>query len=207
MILADVNDVLERMNLQNMVGVGNTDSVQSSLESATTMIESILRTKLFYKTRIDYFNNTLGLYDTFTPYTLFLTQRHLTGDAIEVYNTSANEALLDDIAGLTQIDSLYHFIDRKKGTLRILGSLNTSYSGIAVKYTAGFKEGSASIPGWLKEAAISAAVYVHHTHAATHNKKDIVDMSKPLQDIIYTHVNEHIFTPYDGLYAVRSTEL
>ena len=204
MKLANVNDVLERMKLQNMVGVGNTDSIESALESATSMLESVLRTPLALTSRIDYFDNTLGLYESFTPSTLALTQRYLTSAQVDVYNAPQNGDLLDDLTGLTPIDPLYYYVDRERGSIRILGDLNRSYAGLAVTYTAGFNEGSSKIPYWLKEAAISAATYIHHTHSITHSKKDVLDMSKPLSGIVYTNVNEHIYTPYDMDFPVRA---
>ena len=207
MKLATVEDVLARMQLQNMVGVGNTASIESALDSATPMIESIIRTTIALASRIDYFDNTRGLYETFSPSTIILTQRYLTSVTVEVYNTPNNGELLDDLSGLTPIDAQYYYVDKKKGTVRILGDLNTSYAGLAVKYTAGFNEGSPTIPYWMREAAISAAVFINHTHSVTHSKKDAVDMSKPLSGIIYTNVNEHIYTPYDGSPPIRAEEV
>ena len=77
MKLANIQDVLERMQLKSMVGVGDNSSIESAIVSATSMVESILRTPVEYASRIDYFDNTRGRYDTYEPSTLILTQKYL----------------------------------------------------------------------------------------------------------------------------------
>lgn len=206
MKLATVEDVLARMNLTNTVSVQNAGSIASALEAATPVLESLLRTPLASTTRIDYYDYAVGRLDTAQPTFLWLTQRYLEGSPT-VYVSPDGTPLGSSFTGLEPLSPLDYILDKAKGTLWLLNALNPGRSAVAVKYSAGFEEGSQDIPAWLREAAIAAAIHLNHTQSIAHGKKDRVNFSKPLSSIVYALVNEHIVTQYDGEYPSYSVTL
>jgi len=197
MKLTTADKVLERMNLSGTIGSSNTTSIDSSLEAATTMIESIIRTSLKASSRKDYFDYSISRYASFKPFNLWLSQAFVSGK-IKIYFSDNTTAV--DLTTARLLESTEYTFDQKTGKVTILSEPYRGFSTIMVKYSAGFKEGASSIPGWLEEAAISASIFMNHTQSIAHGKKDAQAMTKPLSGIIYSQVNEYILTPYNGLY-------
>lgn len=202
MKLTTADKVLARMNLTGTIGSSNPTSVDSALDAATPMIESIIRTPLKAASRKDYFDYSLGRYDTFKPFHLWLSQAFVDGKP-KVYVANQGDPVTD-LAETTLLTTDQYLINRETGKVTILVQPTQGFSVIMVKYNAGFKEAATSIPDWMVEAAISAAIFMNHTQAISHGKKDAQAMTKPLAGIIYSLVNEHILTPYDGSYPVST---
>ena len=206
MKLAKEEDVIARLNLGGTLTVSNPQAVSSALEAATSLVESILRTSLKEATRIDFFDYSGSKYGTFHPFSIYTTQGYLSGKPKVYYSKDGKPIISLSEAAL--VDSSSYVVDNVKGKITLLEE--PPYIGnsvIAVKYSAGFSDQSSDVPSYIKEAAISAAVYILHTQSVAHGKKDKVNMSKPLSAIVYNTLNEYIFTPYDGFGPVRSQEL
>jgi len=201
MKLATAAEVLARGNVSNTVASSSTQAVESALEAATTMAASILQTPLESVERIDYFDYLPSKYETFTGMSLRLRQRFVEGTPKLYYATDGLPltALTTD----NQRASTDMLVNRERGVIDLMATPPKGYRSIAVKYAAGFTEGSSDIPSWLREAAISACLHVHHAQAIAHNKDDQPDMSKVMAGILYTQINQHIMVEYD---AVPSTD-
>jgi len=196
MKLTTAEKVLERLNLSGTIASSNTTSIDSSLDAATPMIESILRTPLKASTRKDYFDYYLGTYDVFKPFSLWLSQGFVSSK-LKIYFSEDTDKVDISTATLLTVDQ-YRY-NPKNGKVTILVQPNQGYATIMVRYIAGFKEGSRDIPDWLAEAAVSTAIFLNHTQSVAHGKKDAQQMTKPLAGIIYSIVNEYILTPYSGI--------
>lgn len=199
MKLATASEVLARLNLAGIAAT-NTVTIDSALEAATAYLESKLRTSLKLNEITDFFNYTPSRYATFSPITLYLSQRFMESDAVVTTSSTAYTPLGEVITGSAMVLGTDFIQDKDKGSITLLTEPSRGYRSIAVAYEAGFTEGGI-IPDWLKEGAISAAILVHHTQGLTHSKKDAKDMTEPLAQTVYSHINEHIYTPYSGLYA------
>jgi len=196
--LATAVEVQTRLNKLGSIGCSDSGVMESALEGATTLIESIIRTSLKAQDRIDYYDYSIGRYDTFKPFNLWLSQGFVDGIA-KVYTS---EYPIRSIADGTLVASDQIILDTRTGKLTVLEEPDQGYSTLAVKYSAGFEDGSSDIPDWLREAAISAAVYIVRTQTDTPSK-DKADRSKALVGIIYSQINEYVLTPYEGIYPVR----
>lgn len=206
MRLAKAEDVINRLNLQGTVGTANAGSIESALEAATSIVESILRTSLRESERIDYFDYAVGRFSSFHPFTLWLSQGYLASPP-SVYFSKDGSPIVS-IADAELVDSANVLYDAAKGKVTV--TAEPTYYGnsvVAVRYEAGFQSESSDIPYFIQEAAIAAAIYIIHTQSVAHGKKDQKDMSGPLSSIVYSTLNEHIFTPYNGEYPVSTQEL
>lgn len=204
MKLATAADVQARMNVLGIMAGSNAPNIDSALDAATSHIASMLRTPLDSATITDWYDYTVGRFDSPGPVTLWLTQAFLYGRP-KVYVSSDGNPIVS-VASATLLDAEDYIVDASKGKIEILATVTPGYSALAVKYNAGFTEGSSDIPDWLKEAAISSAIHVIHTQSITHGKKDTKDMSKPMGAMIYSILNEYIVTPYMGLHPARSVK-
>ncbi len=203
MKLATADEVLTRANVSSTVGASSTATVESALEAATTVVASILQTPLESAERIEYFDYNPSRYQgTFQPFKLKLTQRFVTDDAVKVYfstdgypaQISSNfEALSEDFS-----------VSRYRGLVDIFSEPLRGAKTIAVKYAAGFDDGSGDIPPWMKEAAISAALHVHHAHKISHDTEDQPDMAKVMAGILYTQLSNFITIDYNASPSVDS---
>lgn len=197
MKLATAAEVLARANVSSTVGASSTATVESALEAATSVVASILQTPVEAAERIDYFDYSPSRYqNSFVPITLKLTQRFVTEDAVRVYystdglpapTTSEFQALAEDFS-----------VNRERGIIEIYSEPLPGRKTLAVKYTAGFSDGSTDIPSWMKEAAISAALHVQHAHKITHDTEDQPDMAKVMAGILYTQLNSYITIDYEA---------
>lgn len=202
MKLATADDVFDRMNLTGTVGTSNTTTIDSALEGATSIIESVLGTAIAETQRCDYFNYKRSKFDLFSPFTLWLTQRFVIG-SVDI-RVSSDGTRISDFNAAEQLSEDSYCLDPSTGKLEVLEDVYQGYYTIAVQYTAGFTEGSPDIPTWLKEAAISAAVVIQHTQAVSHGKKDQEKAGKPMNGILYSLLNEYIITQYGGFQPARS---
>lgn len=192
MKLATVEDVLARVNLSNTLATASPQSVESALEAATSLVESILRTSLQETERVDYFDYTPSAYsETFQYPSLALTQRFLVAEPLVYFSAGTTPVVLGDD---TLTDSENYVYSATRGTVTLLQAPNKGFSTVAVKYTAGYVEGSSDIPNWLRDSAVNAAIYIQHTQAIAHSKKDIPNVSKVLYSILYASINEQIVT-------------
>lgn len=202
MKLATSAEVLSRMNLTGTSSANTYNSIESSLEAATTVIESILRTSLADNTVTDYYSYTVGRFDSFTPFDVYLSQQFV-NKIVGVYY--AEDGLhIQDLTAATLLDATDYIVDQTKGKITILKSIPVGYKVLAVKYAAGYREGSRDIPEVIKQAAISATIAVTHTFAVSHGKKDTKSMSAVMYKMCYTQLQQHIFTPYTGLMPIHS---
>ena len=91
------------------------------------------------------------------------------------------------------------YIDLRKGCISILDYVNTTNAFVEVAYTAGFTNGDVSIPAWMKEAAISAGVWLHRMQTVRHGKKfDTVNLDRELYKIMRAQVSTQLFSQYSG---------
>lgn len=197
MKLATSDKVFARMNLANSLGSTNTSGVDSALEAATIAIESILRTSLKASNVKDYFDYSLGRYSTFSPFTLWLSQRFVNNNP-KVYFSLDGKKVDIPTSRLLTVDE--YILDPKTGKLVVLSRPTEGYATVLVSYAAGYREGSRSIPSWLEEAAITAAVATQHTQSVSHSsKKGDKDASRPMYTHLYSVLNEYIITNYSGV--------
>lgn len=196
MKLATVQDVLARVNLSSTLASASPQSVESALEAATSLVESMLRTSLSETERIDYFDYTPSPFDSFVAPTLALTQRFLTVAPLVYFSENSNKVVPSSTTLISDANYTYSFV---RGTVTVLVAPPSGYGTIAVKYVAGYTEGSSDIPLWLRNAAVSAAIYIQHTQAIAHSKKDIPNVSKVLYGILYSSINEYITTYYNSV--------
>jgi hypothetical protein len=203
MKLATKEEVLARMNLG---GTASKDAaVESALDASTTIIENILGTPLSATDRVDYFDLHISPYSKATVFEFNLEQGFVDGDALIFY--SADGLPISDVSTLVPLDVAYVIPNIVTGLITVTDTPLAGTSTVAIKYSAGFNEGSTGIPSWMKEAAISSAVYVLHTQAATHNKKDLQDMTPALTRILRMQINSHVRPRGRGYYPSRSTVL
>lgn len=205
MKLATAAEVLARANVSNTVASSSTQAVESALEAATAVVASILQTPIESAERVDYFDYLPSRFQKYyEPLVFKLHQRFVTEDALKVY--LADDGTVAATTAELQTEAANFAIDRTRGTLHLYVEPTRGIKTVAVKYAAGFSEGSSDIPSWLKEAAISAAVHVHHAQAISHNKDDQPDMSKVLAGILYTQLNHYITVEY-GAQPCRDSRL
>ena len=198
MKLAETADVLARLNLAG-IATTNVTTIDSALEAATVFLESKLRTPLDSSSVLDFFSYNPSIYAEFTPTTLYLSRKFVDGD-VSLYVSSADNVPLLDVASGTALTLGVDYVQNTdKGNITLITEPPIGYMSIAAEYEAGFTEGG-TIPDWLKEAAISAAILIHHTQGVIHSKKDAKDMTTPLAQAVYAHINEHIYTHYNGLF-------
>ena len=205
MKLATAAEVLARGNVSSTVAASNTQAVDSALEAATSVVASILQTPIEAAERIDYFDYLPSRYQQYyDPMVLKLTQRFLTDDTVRVYlSTDGTPAT---ISADYEVEVTEFSVNRERGILHLFSPPSVGVKTIAVKYAAGFSDGSSDIPSWMKEAAISAALHVHHAQTIGHNKDDQPDMSKVMAGILYTQLNHYITVEY-GAFPCRDSRL
>lgn len=209
MKLVAVTPVLDRMNLSNTVAANNPTAVNSAIEGATTYLESLLRTPLAVQTRVDYFSYRPGTYSKRVANTkLWLSQSFLVGQGefpIEVYY-SEDDTPITDIGTLTALNAADYEIDLERGSVFVDVAPPKGRAVIAVRYKAGYvDENDVSIPEWLKQGAIAAAIMQHYINTVTPSKKDnVTAKKKSLSWAVYSAVNEYIFSKYGGLSPVRT---
>jgi hypothetical protein len=165
-------------------------------------VESLLRTSLQETERVDYFDYVPSTYSTGTnSVVLTLTQRYLSA-APKVYVSGTSLAVTLVTDNLLASDEFSYSAER--GSVLLLTPPPAGHHTVAVVYSAGFADQSSDIPSWLKDAAINAAIYIQHTQAISHSKKDIPNVSKVLYNILYSSVNEHIVSLYDCIPSADS---
>lgn len=193
MRLVNAEAVLGRMNLTRSVGTNPETLVESVLDGVTPIIESIIRSSTQYAKRDDYFSHNRSKYADYKPLTLKLSQRFVIAKYVKVY-ISESGLPLGDLTDLTPLTSSDYLLDAEKGEITLLVEPPKGHRILAVRYRAGFDSESKEIPKWLQEAAISAAIAVHHAQAVTHGKKDVRDMSKELNRILYAQLSDYVYS-------------
>lgn len=206
MKLAAIEDVINRMNISTGI-IGSADTIASALEAATTMVESIIQTSLESRQQIDYFSVNYSTYSTPTSILLWLS-RGFVKSVDAVY--ASDDGSIVDTDTATSLDSTSYFIDSDAGGLTLVGYVPSGLHNVAVKYTSGFTDNEGSIPSDIRNAAISAAVYIINSQSMVHSKKDkdaAIDTKSRLYGMVHSFVKERIVTRYSGYYPVRTKAL
>lgn len=191
--LATVEELAQRTNVS--LNAGESEVFESVLNGATTMLEMVLQTELGLANVIDHYK----VNESFTSGSLRLwtTRQFLREDSVGIYlspygvlaNTSTTSPIAKEAA----------YIDLKKGAIDILEYVDTSNLYAIVTYSAGFTNGDETIPSWMKEAALSAAVWLHKMQATRQGKKfDTIELDRELYRIMRAQVSTHLFSQYAG---------
>lgn len=197
MKLATAAEVLARVNVSNTVAGGSTDAVESSLEAASILVASILQTPLEIAERVDWFDYTPSKYQgTFGTLSLKLHQRFVTEEKVKVYY-SKDGTVAQATTDLLALDTDFS-VNRVSGIVELYKEPIKGIKTVAVKYEAGFDNLDTCVPSWMKEAAISAALHVHHAHKIGHDSKDQPSMAKVMAGILYTQLNHYIVVNYES---------
>lgn len=203
MKLVSPSKVIARMNVGRSVGANTSDVIESSLDGVTPMMESVLGTSLLFTKRTDYFGHQRSIYTDYKPVTLKLAQMFVVEKTVKVYLSRTGNPITD-ITDTTQVLTLSagteYLVDALKGEVVVFSTIPRGYRTVIVTYTAGFDSEGEDIPSWLQEAAISAAVRIHHAQAVAHNKKDTRDMSRELNSIMLAQVEQYIYSGLDVTY-------
>jgi hypothetical protein len=205
MKLATSANVTSRMG--SNVALGNVATAADSvLEACTHILENIIGTPFESAERIDWFDYRPSLFATDVAVILNLTQAFVEGNVTVYFSTDGNP-VLQDFSNAEAVDSGSIDLDQEKGIADVLTVPYEGTSTVAVKYSAGFTEGSADIPDWLREAVISAAVRMIHSQVIGHNKRDIRDMSPELHRILYMGCSHRIRGRLHGIFPKRTKVL
>ena len=205
MKLATSSDVVTRMG--SSVLAGNISiAADSVLEAATPILENIIGTPFSSSDRIDWFSYNVSSFDTSEEFVLNLQQAYVDG-GIAVYFSNDGAPVLQDFSNADPVSDASLFVDTDRGIVTLLSLPMSGTSTVAVKYSAGFSEGSSDIPSWLKEAAVSAAVRLIHAQTLSHSKDDISQAAPELHRLLQLGTSNYIRPRMNGVFPVRSTVL
>lgn len=207
MKLATIQDVLDRMNLSGNL-VNNPTAIASALDGATTLVESILQTSLAASEQIDYFSVSYSSYSIPSRFMFWLKKGFVKN--VSGFYTSTDGSRLGDVSGLTPVDSVNYTVSEDIGQVVATNYLLRGECNVAIQYTSGFSDNDVSIPSDLKEAAISAAVYIVNAQSIIHGKKDKeaqLDTKSRLHGLVYAAIKERIVSPFGGYYPYKSTNV
>ena len=198
--LATIEELAQRTNVS--LSSGESEVFESVLNGATTMMEMVLQTELERTNIVD----SYLIRETFNPASirLWTSRQFLKEDTVQVYVGQHGTRVNRDTMSPLEADSVY--IDLRKGSIEILDFVDVKNTFIEVAYTAGFTTGDPTIPSWMKEAAISAAVWLHRMQAVRHGKKfDTVALDRELYRIMRAQVSTQLFSQYSGYFPDNST--
>jgi len=199
--LASATNVLNRVSINPSL-TGGVSSAEAGLDAATVLLSNLLETKLDVVIVRDYYSPTLD--QAGTAVQLYLSRMFLNEEeTVEVSYGEYSGDVDDDT--YTVLDPKYYTVDYEQGKLKITSLPAYGTLSILVSYTSGFSgESDSTIPDWLKEAAISSAVYVMHTQVAAHGKQDILDISPEYRRMVYAMVQQHLRPRLSCLFADQS---
>lgn len=189
--LATDSDLQGRLNSN----VTNTVANQSVLSAATPIVESVLGTPLALSERIDWFDYIPSrMAGRFTTLRLLLTQGFIVDGTFSLYLSEDGTAVDDVFTGLTAlVENEDYFLNQETGVIELEVQPTVGRSTIAAYYEAGFSgETDSTIPQWLNEAVISAAIGVLHTSKVAHKKEDITGRSRAMRSILCQQLNSHV---------------
>ena len=201
MKLATVDGVLSRMSVSSALG-GQVTSAGVALDAATVILANMLESQFDRVAVADYYSPDFSRIGKSAK--LYLSRMFLaTDEAITVsYGAYSGNAPAD---AYTDILPIEYSADNEAGSIKLDNIPAYGKMSIKVTYTSGFYgESDFNIPDWLKEAAITAAVYVMHTQTAAHGKKDILDISPEYRRLIYVMVQQHMRPRMNCLFAEAS---
>jgi len=189
MKLASTTDVLKRVAINNTLS-GAVSSAEAALDAATVIISNLLETEFNTAEVRDYYSPRLA--QAGTPIQLYSSRMFLNKE--ETVELSYGEYSGDvDEDTYTVLDPSKYTVDHESGLIKIPSMPTYGTLSLQVSYTSGFSsESDSKIPGWLKEAAISSAVYVMHTQVAAHGKQDILDISPEYRRMVYSMIQQHL---------------
>ena len=199
--LATVEDIAQRTNVS--LNSGESEVFESVLYAATTMMEMVLQTEL-ERTLVADSYLIRDPVSSGTSIRLWTSRQFLKKDTVQIYVSEYGTKVNRNTMSPLGEDSTY--IDLRKGSIDILDYVNTTNAFIDVVYTAGFTSGDPAIPAWMKEAAISAGVWLHRMQAVRHGKKfDTVELDRELYRIMRAQVSTQLFSQYSGYFPDNST--
>jgi len=187
--LATVDSVLKRVSINSTLS-GAISSAEAGLEAATVLLSNLLDTPLNRQEVHDYFSpapSAVGY-----PANLYLTRMFVSSaQAVSVgYGTYSGDTVADVY---TALDPGLFSVDHETGKVAVSKIPSSGKMSLKVSYFAGFTdETDTNIPDWLREAAITSAVYVMHTQVAAHGKQDILDISPEYRRMVYSMVQQHL---------------
>ena len=204
MRLADPEDVLRRMGV--MVHTDNLASAEAALQAATPTIESILDTSLSQRSIQDFFDYRPSRYQgRFRELVLRSSQGYWTGPP-KVYFSETTSSLPQDLTQLTPISPVWYVYDATQGTLTLILEPKQGLSTVCVAYTAGFTDAQDPvIPDWLREAAVTQALFHIHTTVVGYNSIDRRDRTGLIDHSVLAMLNPHRRTRI-GTWASRTTD-
>jgi len=200
--LATIEDVSKRSNVS--LNSGESAVFESSLDAATVMLATVLQTELYRASIVDSYHVRRAQGDY--PVRLWTTRQFLRNDTpVNVYFSYGEQVVRNSSSLLAGSDII---VDPRRGTIDILKQIDTVNTFIDVTYESGFDTLDPLIPAWMKEAAISGAIYVHRMQAVRHGKKfDTVKLDQELYRIMRQQVSTQLFTQYGGYTPHHSVEV
>jgi hypothetical protein len=200
--LATIEDIAQRTNVS--LSGGESAVFESSLDAATVMLATALQTELYRSSVVDSYHvrKAQGEY----PVRLWTTRQFLRSETpVKVYYAYGKQVVRDSTSLLADSDVI---VDPRRGTIDILKQIDTVNTFIDVTYESGFDTLDPLIPAWMKEAAISAATYIHRMQAVRHGKKfDTVKLDQELYRIMRQQVSTQLFSQYSGFTPHHSIEI
>lgn len=194
MKLVSAQSLGERLNLSDSLITSGTTQLESVLASATSLIEGVIRTQLESRDRLDYFSPNWPRLSSYSMKTISLSQKFVESGAISVYYTADGYPISSIATATKMTENTDYVVDYQNGFVKLLTEPTKGVNTVAVKYTAGFKDEGSNVPLWLQEAAITAATYVRHTQAVSHNRKDVKDLSPEIRKQLMGMLNEYVMS-------------
>ena len=166
MLLVSPDDVLVRASMSRTVS-GLNDVVASVIEGAGGMVEAMLSASPLHRQITDYFNHVeLNRFGA-----LHLSQQFARTSPIKIY--TADSQIFPPDKGEQSSSTSFHF-GEGSATILLPPLAFPRYTRFVVEYEAGFAQDSGGVaigvPDWLREAVISAALYVLQAQVITHQK-------------------------------------
>lgn len=207
MLLANPEDVLERMSLNSQLS-GGVASARSALEAATPILESLVGTAFTRSTQTDYFRYLPNKYKATPHYVQFYLENGFVdaNSAFNVYVVSNTDNTVQ-IDANSLVDPQYYSVDYQRGILTLFYAPSASQEAVAVSYTSGMvviADHFNKPPQWLREAGIITAIKILHNQSTTYNKKDLTDMSQKVKREMLGAVSDYVRPRMNGLFPVRS---
>lgn len=201
MKLATTDAVLGRIAINSALS-GAISSAEAGLEAATVLLSNLLDTPLVSAEVQDYFSPAPSAVSC--PANLYLTRMFVNPEEIVSvsYGTYSGDTTADVY---TELDPSLFSVDYETGKVAISAIPASGKMSLKVSYYSGFSgENDATIPDWLREAAITSAVYVMHTQVAAHGKQDILDISPEYRRMVYSMVQQHLRPRMNCMFAETS---
>ena len=196
MKLATTTQVLKRASVNPSLS-GALSSAETGLDMATVIISNLLETDFTKLEVTDYYSPKI----VGSSKILYLSHMFLSREDLVVvsYGVYSGNVLIDEYE---IVDPIYYSVDYDKGLITLDSIPATGKMSLKVTYLSGFSgETDRTIPSWLTEAAITAAIYVMHTQVAAHGKQDILDISPEYRRMLYIAIQQYIRSRLNCLFA------